>query len=216
MGCLDLKGCGLSMGVRGHIDDLDKIVLDVVNFLNNILKRDTFLLGQGSGALIALRLLQNFKHEAKYDIKGLVLSNPFFGFRRKGWEKGIRFLMKQGGSFLSRIRMPYAITGDMLTHCREAAERHDSDPLTQCHFSVGLFNELLKASKKVDDFKTDFPTLMLIGQNDPLCDSTKGVLYAQRMNCSLETYDDMKHDLFNDSNSIKVIQDIDDWLAMSI
>ena len=213
-GQLDLKGCGLSTGTRGHIRDFDEYLGDIIKFINTIVKKDVILLGQGSGPIAGLRMIQKFSDDLKYRVKGLILSNPLFAFKKEGWEKGVRFFLKKGGNLLSKIRIPYSISGEMLTNCPKSATQHNKDPLIHCRFSAGLFKQILETSDKIENFKVPLPTLFLIGNEDPLCDREKTILYHKRMNqqTSLKTYPHMKHDLFNDPGSRTVFKDIETWL----
>lgn len=211
VGVLDFKGHGLSMGIRGHMDNFDDYAGDLVKFINETLKRDVILVAQGSGVLLALRVLQIFKMDVA--IRALVAANPFFSLKREGYEKGVRTFLRYGGTWSTKIRLPYPIAGNMLTHCPEVAREHDEDPLIGHYFSVGLFKELLEAKDRVWGFIPSVPVLLLVGQKDPLCDSREAIRYhrGKEKSVTLKAYRNMKHDLFNDTGNRAVFNDIKEW-----
>ena len=217
VGILDFKGHGLSMGTRGHMDNFDAHAEDLVGFMNKVLKRDVVLVAQGSGVLVALRALDHFIGEMDVAVRGLVASNPLLGLKREGYEKGVRTLLRYGGPWASRLRLPYPIVGNMLTNCPESAREHDRDPLIGHYFSLGLFKEMLEAGDRVRDVDCPVPLLLLLGQEDSLCDREKIIRYHNKnkgkdQGIVFKDYPNMKHDLFNDSESVVVFKDIKDWL----
>lgn len=80
--CLDLKGHGLSSGVRHHVNSADDFSLDLANFLNLqiVLKEcDIYLMGLGTGANVILNLLYFHYQILKVkNIRGVILVDPTF------------------------------------------------------------------------------------------------------------------------------------------
>ncbi len=216
---IDLPGHGFSGGTRAHIDDFDRYCEDVGFFVRELQDREkgeVLLLGQGLGAVIAIKLHQFFFHLLRRPLGGLILANPALKFR---WElpRWMRSFMGGWQGSLSKLKLPFQLEGKMLSRDQSQVESYDSDPLISHTISIGLFNELSRAGSivRTSSYFLDIATLVLISGQDGLYQSQVTRLFAKGMCRELGQiidYPNCRHDLFNEVKRDIVFKDIYNWI----
>lgn len=217
---LDLKGHGLSSGTRGHLDSFDEYCED----LKTLLKRTphsnanffNILLGNGMGALLALRYFQEYTHRIKIELSGLILSNPLIKLQIDIPRWG-EFLMKGWQKTFTHVLFPYRFDGYHLCQDAELAKSYNSDPLINHNVSMGVIREIFNVSREIrtTSYFLDIPTLFLVGEKNHLINHESVKLFfkgAPRKLSQLENYRNSGHDLFNDLERDKVFHDVYTWL----
>lgn len=219
---IDLKGHGLSSGVRGHVESFDEYCWDVIQLINIISKntnKKTYLLGQGLGALICLKMMGPmfpFLDKIKDEIAGLIFINPLihFNFRWPDMKMG---RLKSLFSTVDRFKVSIKIKGHQLCNDPDKSDEFDRDPLTLRKLSLGLIGEVIQAGVDVRrmSYFIDHPSLFLISQDDFLISPEHIILYQKGLPkeaSSTILYDDARHDLFNDKDRELVFNDIIRWI----
>jgi len=75
---MDFMGHGLSSGTRGHFDDFDNLVDDVMFMLSHLEKQKDeqwILLGHGLGGVTILDLMGQYQHLVSPLVDKIILSN---------------------------------------------------------------------------------------------------------------------------------------------
>lgn len=225
---LDFEGHGLSNGTRGHIEDLDHLVDDLVLVLEHLPSvSNFFFFGHGLGALVFLRFLLFRKSLEKNHLlqgfKGLIASNFHFDFYKRvnPMVKLLDFVEKRTEPLskiqLEHIKMNRLIHGKDLSFQKEIQEKYEADPLVVHRLSYqGLRTlelGLVDISRKA--YFIDFPFLCLIGKNDPIINPEKLNLFmksVEKKHYRVIELPDSKHDLYNDTDSGFVIKEIIQWV----
>ena len=103
---LDLRGQGLSSGLRGHIEDIEYYYGDVRTAINSINASNVpmFVIGMGTGALITLGILLN--NYLKNEISGIIVHDIIINEKIGGLDFIKKSLSKT--SLGKKVRVPYA------------------------------------------------------------------------------------------------------------
>lgn len=225
---LDYEGHGLSNGTRGHIENLDQLVDDLVLVLENLEEVQNFyFFGHGLGALVFMRFLLFKKSiEKKHLLKGfsgLIASNFHFDFGKRinPMVKLLDFVEKRTEPLskiqLEHVKLNRLVHGGDLSFQRDVQEKYEADPLVVHRLSYqglrSLEHGLADISRKA--YFIDFPFLCLIGKNDPLINLEKMNLFMksiEKKHYRVIELPDSKHDLYNDNDSGFVIKEIIQWI----
>lgn len=217
---LDLKGHGLSSGTRGFVRDFEEYTLDLaqllLKFKEHSLDKNIVLLGHGMGALICLSLIQRH-HFPQITPKGLILSNPLLRLKID-LPRWADFVFDHWHESLSKLKLPYDIDGYQIGADIRKAGEFNADPLVIHQISAGLYKEILKNSHalRTSSYFLDLPTLLLLGERDPLCDVEASKLFYKSMpkdTSQLNLYPHAKHDLFNEVGREKMFEDLHQWIS---
>lgn len=219
---IDLKGHGLSSGIRGHVNYFDEFCFDVVQMILMISrehKTKITLLGQGLGALIILKLMNpygSFTEQINHHLKGLIFINPLLHFNYQ-WPKWSGFGVKKFFPTIDRIKFSPNIKGHQLCTDLKLAQLFDQSPLILSKISIGYLSEVLEAGVDVKrlSYFIDLPSLFLISEDDFFISTEQIYLYQKGLPKEASTfisYPAAKHDLLNDKSRELVFNDIINWL----
>ena len=216
---LDLKGHGLSNGIRVHVENFDEYSFDLAKFLNmdffsNEVKN--IVMANGVGALIPLNLLFFHHGHLKKKLDGIILINPLLKWNNFWAQKSIQvknILIKE----LGLLKYPYKIDGYDLIDDLAEAERFNSDSLVNHFLTISLFSEIVKAGERNRPFSyyLDIPCLFLHSRESKIVDSRSFDIFLKGINKSIleyEIYDGWSHDLLNSKNRKNVFNRIEKWL----
>ncbi|MBT3235857.1 MAG: alpha/beta fold hydrolase [Bdellovibrionales bacterium] len=221
---IDFIGHGLSSGTRGHINSFRVLIEDLKAGIILATKNFTagpppVLLGYGLGGMVIVHMLKEYQLIAK-EIDRVVLANALFRPRGKSLTKwGSNPALKHLKQF-GKVKIPLRLQGeDILTHPEQIAE-YNSDPLINHTLSFNLINEIISESSLTHcaSYFMELPTLMLVSEEDELCDADASYWFAKTLNTKLVTYHSythLSHDLFNDQGRDKVLSDLYNWLVAS-
>lgn len=198
----DLPGQGMVKRTeRGHIDSFKEYETAVGQWIEAamLFNLPIFLLGQGLGGLIAVRMM----YKKKYEIAGLMLSNPSFAYKHTP----SKFSHLLSGS-LNRLspehRFTFGFTVQDATRNEEIVELDLEDPIYVSRVSVRWYREMLYAMKQTLAEDSDFPPIPLLlmqsGQNK-LVDTAVGKKWLLSHNLDEFQYKEWTqcyHELFNE------------------
>ena len=104
-------------------------------------------------------------------------------------------------------------------------KRFEQDELCGIPFTHNAFYTLFSIYKKAtarnwaSSISKSFPFLFVSGQNDPIGDFGKGVMYTVDnlkadgfQNVDVKIYPDMRHEILNESIREEVLQEIHNWI----
>jgi alpha-beta hydrolase superfamily lysophospholipase len=214
---LDHRGHGRSDGERCHVDRFDQFVADLELFRRTVRSAQPtgplILIGHSMGGAIALAYTIRYQR----DLDGLILSGP-------ASTRGRSYSMFESARIevLARL-MPHRRLSPLPSSaiCRDAAvvAAYDSDPLvTRNGPTVRLRRELRRVTR---DFPARFPNITLPvllqhGEADELVSVDASVFLADRLgseSITLHTYPGLAHEVYNEPERERVLEDLAAWLT---
>ena len=218
---MDFLGHGLSSGTRGHINDFSDLANDAASVIMSLPKKENEIwmaLGQGLGALSILDLINRFDDSVKGKIDKLVLSNFILNFHSPALSiqnKLLSNLLTLSDAMKTTRLLSIYHPEEMLTHAREQAH-YLEDPLIVRKPTYQTFKCINSVVKTIHQsaYFLDKPTLLL--------ESSSPYLIPNGMNSfskgfkkglmSEKKYSNLKHDLYNEKDNMKVFNDIAEWM----
>ncbi len=197
-----------------------------------------FLMGHSMGSLFGCSYLKRYED----DLSGLILSGmPAFAKEtamgrtlasvccKLAGDKGhSKILIKAASPFNAAIKNPR--TGfDWLSYNEENVDRYIADELCGFPFTnrgyYDLFSGMMDvfATKDWRVLKKNLPILFVVGQDDPCADVPTGfrksldnLADAGYLNIEANVYENMRHEILNESGRKTVYKDIVTWLGARI
>lgn len=216
---VELRGHGLSSGAYRHIDDFSHYVRDVKRFLFGHLRNEpVYLIGQGAGALVALRTAQ----DSRFRVRGMVLSSPLLALNRPlPWRIGVFFLSRFHSEFLLPFREEdfrclshdEKIVRDLL----EEAKR------TAMGLTAGFYESAFREKRRfLAGWRglVNIPVFLLFGDDDRIIDTerTKVMfrsIYGDSWHLETKTYANSYHSLLLETERAKISDDILKWILFN-
>jgi acylglycerol lipase len=213
----DMRGHGQSEGKRGTIDSVSCCIEDIHAFRQIVSGKHPgkkiFLLGHSIGGTVSVAY--TVKHQN--DISGLILSAPVMTPGRS-FSPAVVAIAK----FLAKIAPGMGIqkiSAQAISRDTGIVQAYINDPL--------VFHGPLTASqgirmmKEMEALRRQIPTialplLVLYGTADKISDPESSTIIAANAGSTDKTiraYDGLYHEIFNEPESPRVFQDIQDWLA---
>ncbi|MCX8095461.1 MAG: lysophospholipase [Caldisericia bacterium] len=206
---IDLIGHGRSSGIRGDIPSFEVLFEIFDEALKFNPKNEVFLLGHSLGGLIGYRYLQ----EREGFFKKAIISSGIFNLNLDELPKGLVYLAKFLNSLYPKFTMSNRINPEDLSRNEEEVKKYILDPLVHNKISVRLFFEIYKNTKIALQKGTKTPILILFGAYDKVVPPISAkLLYDSIFGDKLIKEYPMKHELFNDPEGDKVIEDILEFL----
>lgn len=213
---LDHIGHGRSEGMREYVKSFSDLTGNLNRFLDMVEAWSPdvplFLLGHSMGGLVSAAFLL----ERQADFRGAVLSAPLM----KPPENVTPFLLRIG-KVLSALLPTFRVTGldgEGISRNKEVVEAYKNDPLVfKGKVTARLGAELIDWMDYVleNAGKITLPLLILQGSADRLVDKEgASLLYnaAGSADKTLKIYDGYYHELFNDIDFERVLDDVCAWL----
>jgi len=211
----DLPGHGKSQGKRGHIRSYKILQQDISMLISEAVKRyqdiPCYLYGHSLGGNLVL----NYALGNDSRLAGIISTSPWLKLAFK--PKSLMILI---GKILEKIWPSFTqsnrLNAEGLSHRTEVAEAYTNDPYVHDKISVRLFNRAnvhgLLAIKKASQCK--LPILLMHGSADPITSHKASRQFAENAGavCTYKEWEDLYHELHNESNSEEVIQYIIDWM----
>ena len=198
------------------------------------------LFGHSMGSLLSRQYVTQFGK----DLKALVLSGTgnyikglgavglaganvakFFNGRKKSNAALTSVMFQQ---FNKKFK-PNRTKVDWISRDNKQVDLFANDPLRIEDFSISMFIDILKGSKKVSNPKTfkatpkQLPIYIFSGDADPVGEMGKGVqkvasqyINAGVNNITLKLYEGGRHEMLNETNKKEVEQDFINWLNTQI
>lgn len=238
----DMRGHGKHAPRLSHIASKhgDQLIIADYKIITKYVKerfpnKPLILFGHSMGTIISRVLLQSEDKEfSKVVLSGYVNPNPASGVAVclgnivrffKGGERYSKLLASLAlGSFAKAVK-DRKTDLDWLSYNEENVKNYIADPLCGVDFTIGSFDALfhllnrMGKAKKYIDINKDLPILLVSGKDDPCTGGEKGrnssvkVLHkAGYQNISQITYDNMRHEILNETEKEKVYKDILEFL----
>ena len=237
----DLRGHGEDAPLLSHIADKkgDELILEDQKLITKYIKErfdvPLMLFGHSMGSIIARDMLQKDSKEFKKVIlSGYVNPNPVAGVAVAlgGFTK-----LFKGGKGHSKLLTTLAVGNfskavenrktdlDWLSYDEENVQKYIESPLCGIEFTVGsycalfhLLNQMGKAGK-YQEVNAEMPILLASGVDDPCAGGEKGREASKKVlekagfkDLTVITYEGMRHEILNEKEKGKVMQDVLEFL----
>lgn len=212
---LDHRGHGRSEGPRGMVDRLDRAVSDLRTLIELARSRypgaRCFLLGHSMGGAISLQ----FALDHQGEIDGLLLSGPVAAMD-----------MPSTTRIATRVLSPiaprlgaYQVEVEAVSRDPAVVEAYASDPLV--HHGRLPLRTVAELAQAVGSFPDEVPALRLPllvmhGTADRIAPPAGAKMVAERAgseDVTLKLYDGLHHEILNEPERERVLDDIVGWLG---
>ena len=213
----DHIGHGRSEGMREVVERFTDFI-DTLAVYHEMVKvwqtgKPLFLLGHSMGGLIASYYLLD--HQA--DFSGAVLSAPLI--KATGNISQATILMGKIFSALAPRMGLLPLDPNSISRDPEVVKAYTRDPLvfqgkTPARLAAELLKAMLRVSAEAD--KIILPLIVLQGSGDKLVDPQGAqILYdrAGSKDKTIKIYEGLYHEVFNEPERARVLQDVETWLA---
>ena len=162
----------------------------------------SFMRVLGSIGLIGTKIIRTFSGRRK---SNAVLKNLFFSEFNKKFK-------------------PNRTQVDWISRDKHQVDIFEADPLRIENFSLSVIEDVIKGSKKINNYETfkntpnDVPVYLFSGDQDPLGEMGKGVIKVAKKfkkagnDVTLKLYKGGRHEMLNEINKEEVEQDLLNWL----
>jgi alpha-beta hydrolase superfamily lysophospholipase len=213
----DQRGYGRSEGPRAYVDSFDRYLDDLDRVLHHVRTdvpdRPLFLFGHSMGGLVALKYVL----DRTPSLEGLMLSAPAIEIN-----PNLAPLLRRLAQFLGRIapRLPTTRSPEgAISRDPAVVEAAKNDPLNYHGRVLARTGaEMLKAGAAVREqlhALTD-PFLVIHGTADALASPKWSERLYERAasdDKTLQLYDGLYHETFNEPEQDEVLADLGEWLA---
>jgi acylglycerol lipase len=213
----DLIGHGKSEGVREFVERFEDYTNTLTIYYNMVKGWQTgkpiFLLGHSMGGLIASYYLLD--HQT--DFRGAVISAPSIKV-----SDGISQATVIMGKILSALAPKMGLLpldANDISRDPEVVKAYVDDPLvfhgkTPARLAAELLKAMLRVAAEAD--KITLPFIVIQGREDKLVDPGGAqMLYekASSKDKTIRVYEGLHHEVFNEPERARVLQDVETWLA---
>lgn len=206
----DLRGHGLSGGMRAWAPDFNTWVKDLNSFSGHLHQKfsintnDILLIANSVSSVIALSWILNYGA----NVKGCILAAPAFSI--KLYIPLALAALKVLSKFSSQQFVTSYVRPNLLTRDKQAAKAYDEDPLITKKIGVNVLVTLFDASKnafkRLEDFET--PVLLLTAGNDHIVHNKLHSQFINKISSTVKEHillDGFRHALFFEKEQHKVI-----------
>ena len=216
---IDYQGHGRSPGPRVHVDSFETWLDDVKAALVLVRRAHPGLplvvVGHSQGGLVVL--LQALRDPD--DRVGTIVSSPLLGVAPPSRPGGLlRAATKVLMRLAPRLLVPNKVNPAWLSRDPEVGRAYVADPLVSRTVSAGWFRALQQAMAEARAAapRWSSPLLVLASRGDHLVDAdatARFVAAAPPAHVSSVFWDDLHHELFNETTQREVFAAMERWLA---
>ena len=213
----DLRGHGNSDGEKTYIDSIFEHVSDLKNYVAHIKhkypEKKIFILGHSMGGEIAC--LYSIKYRS--EVSGIILSGAVIKI-----SDDISPLLQKLSGIIAAIfpGLPTTkIDSSGISRDKKIVELYNNDPLVYRGGTLARTgSEIINGTKYINDNMKQIisPILILHGTSDRLADPNgSSVLYNGIMSedKTIKLYENYYHEILNEPDKEKVMQDILEWIT---
>ena len=211
----DLRGHGKSPGTRGDAPSYQTLLDDVALVLDAAAGRfpdlPRFLYGHSLGAILALDVALS----STVSLSGVIATGP--PFRTSLEQQTLKLLMVRVlGRVLPSLTLPTGLDPHHLSRTPEVVASYVNDPLVHDRLSLGLAQQLLRATGSIMERAADLrtPALLMHGTEDQLgfAQATSEFGRCVPGDCTVTMWEGLCHEIHNEPEQQEVIQTMIDWM----
>ncbi|MDH4198746.1 MAG: lysophospholipase [Spirochaetia bacterium] len=215
----DMRGHGLSKGIRGAGPAFDSFVKDLQSFIAYVQKKykmeKPFLLGHSLGGLIALSYCLESKNER--NIRALIVNGSLLAFQFTPVTRIKRAIGNLVTRFMPEIRANVGLNLKYISHDLETVQAYKNDPLVHGKIKISVADEIVKKGQWCLEHASEMkiPVLMTHGASDGISNPEGTIQFYE--NCgsidkTLIIYDNLYHEIYNEKNNQQVFKDLIQWI----
>ncbi|MDH4262846.1 MAG: lysophospholipase [Spirochaetia bacterium] len=216
---LDMRGHGLSEGLRGYSPNFNSLVEDLYSFIVFVKKtyktKKPVLISHSLGGLIGLSfgLVPDYANQ----IKAIVSNGASLSVHMTPLLYVKRIAGKLLTMLIPELRLDLGLDVKFISHDKNVVKAYIDDPLVHGFIKVKLAEEIINKGKWCIDHASEMkiPVLLTHGGSDGISnpEGTK-MFYA---NCgskdkTLIIYDDLYHEVYNETEKEKPLNDLEKWV----
>ncbi|MDH4480390.1 MAG: lysophospholipase [Rhodoferax sp.] len=213
----DLCGHGLSSGAPGSLPDEHRLLDDLATVFDRSRAAvapglPIVLLGHSLGGLIAARFV-SLKLRA---VDALVLSSPALDPGLNAFQK---LLLATLPKIAPNLRVGNGLDANFLSHDAAVVAAYRADPLVHDRICARLALFIATAGAQTCALASQWtvPTLLMYAGQDRLVNPAGSRAFAAQAPASVLTsqcFDDLYHEIFNESDPAPVLSALQQWLAL--
>lgn len=217
---IDLRGHGLSTGVRGSLESYETLVHDNKYFYEYLKKemndKKFFIAGHGIGALIALDFFVTYSDK---NIIGLMQVNPLIKTKDEKKFSLDNFLSRI--KILDKFKVSHGLNLNNLSRNVEVQRLMTHDPLINKKISIGsikFINKLIEKSKS-NIYYVIKPTFIAIGRENDFLDIDSCELFVMSIDkkvLELKYYNSLGHEVFSEISRFDFFEDCVAWMKFKM
>ncbi|MES2318725.1 MAG: lysophospholipase [Pseudomonadota bacterium] len=212
--CYDHRGHGRSQGPRGDVPNGTPMLQDAQIVVEDFSARTgfrPFLLGHSMGGLFAA----HFALAQCAPLRGLILSSPALAVRMSAFQM---LMLKVMHTVVPWLGLPNGLQTRYLSHDARVVEAYKADPLVHGKISARLLTSMLASMAfcQAQAGTLSIPVRMLISGDDHLVDADGSRRFFAQLpqeRAQLTVYDELYHEIFNETGSQRPFADLSSWLA---
>lgn len=213
---MDHRGHGRSEGCLGDCGSIGEFVEDLHPWIQVAEKQfprlPRLLLGHSLGGLIALTYASRYPQM----IRAVAVSSPALRLAQEP-PRLKEMLAENLARILPKTPVPNGVNPRFLCRDPQVVADYERDPLVHRTLTARCAIALRQAIKESSALagKLTIPCLILQGGEDRICDPQAAMEFAaaaSRAPVVLRRYDGLYHEVFNEPERGRVIQDLTDWI----
>lgn len=207
----DHRGNGLSEGKRGHVASFDNYLDDLALTIKQTESgRRRYIVGQSMGSLITARYLMTRSQE----FERAVLLSPMFRTTNPPPRFKL-FLARMLRRFYPGLTLRAGFKAKDLTSSEERKSEYRQDELkhdfVSAELGLSMFEQGVAAMQAAETIR--IPLLVMHGEIDKItCPDASREFAQDNELITLKIWNDMRHELYNESRREEVIKFLIDWL----
>ncbi len=212
---LDHRGHGRSEGTRALVDRMDNVVADLDALVEATITAHpgvpVVMLGHSMGGLVAVR----YALEHQQRLTALMLSAPLAALEAAS--PATRLAAHVLSALTPRVGV-VRIDSALISRDPEVVRAYDSDPLVfRGKLAARTVAEIESAVRSLPTrvAAISSPTLIMYGSADRLCPPAGSLMLDDRIGAqdrTLQVYDGLYHEIFNEPERDRVLEDVCAWL----
>jgi len=212
----DLRGNGITKGLRGHFKSIDQVMSDIdfliQNAKNSFPTLPLYIFSQSMGGNLALNYLLRYPESAK----AAIVSSPWLRLAVKQ-----AFLKIMFGKLLSKIT-PWLLQNNGLKsadlcHDQSICDAYDNDPLIHWKISLSTFFVIKNAGEWAIENASNLrtPVLLLHSQSDAITSYAASEEFFKKAGEKVEfrSYIGLFHELHNETHRPEILLGEINWIV---
>lgn len=216
----DLRGCGRSGGLMGHVGSFDEYLDDLGAFLDRAAGESEGLplglVGHSMGGLLALMYLQERRDPR---VRATVISGALLklAFDPPAWKTAVG---RGLAGVLPRLRLAHGLKTEHLSHDPEVVRSYDEDPLVFPRCSTRWYVAMVEAMARANAGPSPGPETLWVHGGDDRVNAVEGVQAFVRRHGEaagrLTVYPGMYHEVFNEVDREQVLAEVVGFLSSRV